>query len=113
MRSSLFLVQAIERRGGRAVLRSGNPDHALGSHYGLLTSDGWASHAWVEADGLVIDITADQFGYAPVVVTSSQDPGYRPAEDEALLLKATPAGIAAVKEIWASWCSYADNHLIL
>jgi hypothetical protein len=30
---------------------------------------GWSSHAWVEFDGIIADITADQFGQAPVIVT--------------------------------------------
>ncbi|MBB3891431.1 hypothetical protein GGQ61_002148 [Phenylobacterium haematophilum] len=31
---------------------------------------GWqASHAWLEWNGLTIDITGDQFGWAPVIVT--------------------------------------------
>lgn len=31
-------------------------------------SDGW-SHAWVIVDDILVDITADQFGQAPVIVT--------------------------------------------
>jgi hypothetical protein len=30
---------------------------------------GFCSHAWLEFQGIVIDITADQFGQAPVLVT--------------------------------------------
>lgn len=30
---------------------------------------GLASHAWVVADGWIVDITADQFGRPPVIVT--------------------------------------------
>lgn len=30
----------------------------------------WRSgHAWLDFDGLIIDITGDQFGWAPVIVT--------------------------------------------
>jgi hypothetical protein len=30
---------------------------------------GDGSHAWIEVDGIIVDITADQFGQAPVIVT--------------------------------------------
>lgn len=80
-----------------------------GENYGLLTAGGWESHAWVEADGFVIDVTADQFGHAPIVVLHSPDPAYRPARDEPHRLAVTPAGHAAVEEIWPSWCADAER----
>ena len=47
---------------------------------------GWSTHAWLELDGLVIDITADQFDQEPVVVTrrSTWHRGFRIIEREAL-----------------------------
>ena len=47
---------------------------------------GWSTHAWLEVDELVIDITADQFGQEPVVVTrcSPWHRGFRIIEREAL-----------------------------
>jgi hypothetical protein len=30
--------------------------------------DTWSSHAWLEVEGVTVDITADQFGQAPVIV---------------------------------------------
>lgn len=101
MRSSLLLARALERQGFPATLRSGH----------LLTGDGWVSHAWVEAAGSIIDVTADQFGHAPVVITPADNPVYRRARDEADQLTPTRAGIAAVEEIWPSWCSYVDQHV--
>jgi hypothetical protein len=35
-------------------------------------SDGW-SHAWVTVDGIIIDITADQFGQEPIIVAANSD----------------------------------------
>ncbi|MNQ97854.1 hypothetical protein D3C85_1135190 [compost metagenome] len=32
-------------------------------------SEEWCSHAWLEVEGFTIDITADQFGKEPVIVT--------------------------------------------
>jgi len=99
VRSSLLLARALERQGFPATLQSGH----------LSTDDGWVSHAWVEAAGLIIDITADQFGHAPVVITAAHDPAYRKGAGEADRLTPTLAGIAAVEEIWPSWCGYVDQ----
>jgi len=113
VRSSLLLVRALERQGIPVALRSGQPvveaANDAGGNYGLLTVGGWAGHAWVEAAGFVIDITADQFGHAPVLVTSVDDPAYRHADEGPHQLKPTLAGVAAVDEIWTSWCSYVDQ----
>lgn len=56
---SEVLARLLRERFGldaRYVAGDGHPD-----------CDG--SHAWVEVDGTVIDITADQFGLPPVIVT--------------------------------------------
>jgi hypothetical protein len=102
VRSSLFLAQVLERQGIAAALCSGRPVDDDG--FGLLTDHGWESHCWVEAEGFVIDITADQFDHAPVVVTPRGDPAYRSAAEEADQLAPTRAGRAAVADMWPSWC---------
>jgi hypothetical protein len=42
-------------------------------------SGAWRGHYWAfrQADGTIADVTADQFGHGPVIVTSSDDPRYR------------------------------------
>ena len=47
---------------------------ALYASGGLYASGehGRASHAWVVADGWIVDITADQFGQPPVIVTQDE-----------------------------------------
>lgn len=109
VRSSLLLVRALNNRGVHAAFRSGQP--VDGQRCGLLTAHGWAGHAWAEADGFIIDITADQFGHAPVIVTPIYDPAYRQAEDQAYQLSPTRAGIAAVEEIWPAWCHYEGQQV--
>lgn len=37
----------------------------------------WHFHYWLERGGLIIDLTADQFGGLPVTVTPVSDPRYR------------------------------------
>jgi len=46
---------------------------------GMVWSGFWQDHYWVvsEAYGLIVDVTADQFGHAPVVVCGLDDPRYR------------------------------------
>jgi len=113
VRSSVFLVKALHRCGIEARLQSGQPPKkapgVAGEDCGLFTAEGWVGHAWVEASGFVVDITADQFGHAPVVVLPAADTTYRPAQDEAYTLMATKNGMAAIDEIWPSWCSYVDQ----
>jgi hypothetical protein len=102
----MFLVRALHRCGIEARLQSGQPPKKApgiaGEDCGLFTAEGWVGHAWV-------DITADQFGHAPVVVLPAADTTYRPARDEAYTLTATKNGMAAIDEIWPSWCSYVDQ----
>ncbi len=113
VRSSVFLMRAFHRCGIEARLQSGQPPMKApgiaGEDCGLFTADGWMGHAWVEANGCVIDITADQFGDAPVIVAPASDPKYRPARDEAYRLTPTGNGMAAIDEIWPSWCNHVDQ----
>ena len=34
-------------------------------------------HWWIEKDGVIVDLTADQFGWDAITVTSSDDPRYQ------------------------------------
>lgn len=117
VRSSFFLVRAFARCGMEARLQSGqSPENAPGiisEECGLFTAAGWMGHAWVETNGFVVDITADQFGHAPVIVSPASNPAYRPASEEAHTLKVTKNGVAAIDEIWPSWCNFVDQQLPL
>ncbi|MGU3314554.1 hypothetical protein ACLBWH_03315 [Sphingomonas sp. M6A6_1c] len=113
VRSNLFLTRVLDRYGIAAVLRSGQPRNRntgiIDACYGLFVADCWESHAWIEADGFIVDVTADQFGAAPVIVTAAGDGAYRAADDDAHLLPPTPAAHAAIDDIWPIWCRYADQ----
>ena len=38
----------------------------------------WQAHTWLEHDqGWILDLTADQFGYAPIIITKSADYRYK------------------------------------
>ncbi|MDZ7282143.1 lasso peptide biosynthesis protein [Sphingomonas sanguinis] len=106
MRSSLLLARVFERCGIRAVIRSGRSRYdadCVPMDRGLFAAGTWESHAWIEVAGFVVDITADQFGHAPVVMTSACNPTYRAADDQRYQLPQTPAALAAVDAIWPLW----------
>lgn len=45
--------------------------------FGMRSENGlWFDHCWIQNDKQIIDITADQFGYEPVVMVSSEDDRY-------------------------------------
>lgn len=47
-----------------------------GAGFTDLTNEHW----WMERDGVIIDLTADQFGWDPIVVTDSKDARYNKIE---------------------------------
>ncbi len=99
-RSSLFLRDVLRAEGRSAEWASGMllPDHAPPE----AGDAGWHHHAWVVSGGFIIDITADQLGAPPVVVTPAADARYRPGQDPAWP-HAIRARHAAVAAIWPDW----------
>ena len=106
-RSSLFLERVLRHQGYAArwtngVPRLGEDGPDLGP-FGFFTGTRWESHAWVECDGFIVDVTADQFGAETVIVTPSDDPRY----GARTLDTASPEAIAARKQtvdgLWQEW----------
>ncbi|MFN3521429.1 MAG: hypothetical protein ACK4YQ_04220 [Phenylobacterium sp.] len=100
-RSSLFLAQVLRRDLHLdARWRSGAPreDAVCGFFDGVE----WRGHAWVECGGWLVDLTLDQFGGPPVLVTCADDNRYRAGRDVAL-----PAFRAerrrTVQQLWPAW----------
>jgi len=78
-RTSLFVRDALRREGYDAVWSNGVPRLSETSQigdFGFLVQGRWESHAWVTCHGWIVDITADQFGALPVIVTPAFDPRY-------------------------------------
>lgn len=73
-RTSHFLARLLTQEGIPARPVLGAPGEA---GYGFHTPEGWRGHFWVETATAILDITADQFGAAPVIVTRRDDPRYR------------------------------------
>jgi hypothetical protein len=72
------LLQLLQPCDQGLVISGGDvwlPKYAIGGFY--TPTFGWQGHYWLQSsDGLIIDITAEQFGHAPVIITSSDDPRY-------------------------------------
>lgn len=82
--SSIFLATLLRELEGQETwsIVGGRPPKSLNAtaagEFGMLACDDtWNDHCWVTGRGLIIDLTADQFGHAPVIVTASSDPRYR------------------------------------
>lgn len=72
--SSLFLQQVLLENGFDAAVAHGD---IPGQDVGICVHGKWHGHAWVTTDEHVIDITADQFGQPPVIITTRYDKRYR------------------------------------
>lgn len=77
--TSCFVAMVLEREvGGGWALAGGRPLPANLSGGVTCTSGRQNGHFWAESeDGLIVDLTADQFGLPTVVVTTAYDPRYR------------------------------------
>jgi len=80
---------------------------------GMVDADGrWEGHFWIEGtigDGgsrVIVDLTADQFGYGPFVVTGADDPRYRAN----VLPGAVEAEFTRAEQAWG-WNLLADHAL--
>ena len=103
-RSSLFLQRALVHSGFAAGWVTGVPspdgsDDAVGFFDGRI----WRSHAWVECEGLIVDLTADQFGCEPVMVCPIEDTRYRKGTGDAASPSFVSARAQAVATIWPFW----------
>jgi hypothetical protein len=84
--------------------RSGVPDAACGFYSGAQ----WEGHAWVVSGDIIIDITADQFGCDPIVITTISDTRYVRSVDLAdrAAMKARNEAVAA---LWPEWMIFRSN----
>lgn len=80
-RTSLLLTKILLAEGRNAAWRTGAASQARGFFDGRR----WRSHSWVECEGFILDITADQFGAPPVLVVGDDDRRYRASEADPAL----------------------------
>ncbi len=97
-RSSSFLVRVldeceIEARVDHGWFRdAGSADMSMNK----------SKHAWVTADSWIIDITADQFGARPVVLTPHGDVRYENGMDTANEV-AKARRVESIDALWGQW----------
>ncbi len=112
-RSSLFLCKALRLEGLECEFAIGNPFDATGlnrvSPFGFFSGDRWESHAWAHCGGLILDITADQFGAPPIIVTSADDPRYNANQSDAAYPSSIAARHAAVESVWPQWLTFRSR----
>lgn len=81
-RSARFTALVLRMAGLEVVQKFGSPvDGDCGFH----GPEGWRGHGWVELPelGVIVDVTADQFGAEPVIVTPVGDPRFCACQDRA------------------------------
>ncbi len=111
-RTSLFLREVLRHEGHHAEWMSGTPyvggSGAPDAACGFYSGSRWEGHAWVISGKIIVDITADQFGGEPIVVTSVSDARYVGSID-----LADPAAIRARREavaaLWPKWMAFCLN----
>ncbi|MBK0024510.1 hypothetical protein IAE29_24935 [Ochrobactrum sp. S46] len=103
--------------GHPAEWASGTPYAGKGSlsgaARGFYTGMQWEGHAWVVSGDIVIDITADQFGCDPIVITTVFDTRYVESIDLAdpTAIKARHETIAALLPEWTGFRSnFTSSH---
>jgi len=112
-RSSLFLRNVLRAEGFAAEWVNGIPrlseeEPDIGP-FGFFTGHRWESHAWVVSGDLILDITADQFGAPPVIVTSVSDERYRMGYGDTASPNAVDARRLAVEALWPEWLSHRTH----
>jgi hypothetical protein len=78
--TSAFLVLVL---GWQWEMSGGEPTYP-GETAGFFDGEAWHAHYWVTDGERIVDLTANQFGQAPIIVTSTADERYSEncSEDE-------------------------------
>lgn len=101
-RSSLFLRDVLRHEGFEAIWENGVPG-APHEPTGFFDGSSWHGHAWVVSSHFIVDITADQFGDDPVIVTPADDMRYRATGIDTAFPQAIRARSEAVAALWPGW----------
>lgn len=81
--TSIFVKQILQQYNQtNLVISAGRPkknyEGTSQGKYGFLSKNGcWYDHCWVETDKLIVDLTSDQFGDSPIIITAKSDRRYK------------------------------------
>ena len=109
-RSSLFLHRVLTQDHSiSARWVTGCPFDDLGRPHaaGFDAGGEWHGHSWVLAGRWIVDITADQFGLEPVLITHAEDARYRSSADLALS-EFKERRLEAIERLWPDWRMHAQ-----
>jgi hypothetical protein len=115
-RSSLFLTHVLHDLRLPSEWANGIPRDEEGANlgpYGFFSGSRWESHSWAECEGYVIDVTADQFGGPPVIVTPTNDPRYGEHTQDAASEEAKRRRQHDVEAIWPMWLEAPERRHLL
>lgn len=101
-RSSLFLKRVLQ---AECPAPEGGPQTYFGFHAG----SNWQSHAWVETGNWILDLTADQFGDEPVIVTARPDPRYQKGVCDSAFPEFVRAHRREVEKLWSRWVVWSGK----
>lgn len=81
-RTSCFLKDLLPEYGFAARIAFGSP---MECECGFHTDEGWKGHCWIVLTdpSCIVDLTADQFGEAPILITGVNDPRFSEGHDVA------------------------------
>ncbi|MHC2107820.1 hypothetical protein [Methylobacterium sp. CM6246] len=101
VRSSLFIQKSLAHANISAVIVSGVPTSR--DRCGFFDGLTWNSHAWVRTNQTIVDVTADQFAAAAVIITAISDGRYQEGIGTEARLPVGTSPIRAVDAIWPTW----------
>ena len=105
-RTSLLLQKILEAHGYAVRWCTGSALDDCGFFDGQV----WRGHSWLVCDSLIIDITADQFGAAPVIITPANDQRYRESRADPASDVSRARREVAVSEAMVLWRQHCKAH---
>ena len=108
--SSLFLAKTFQLLNVEARVAHGNN---LSENEGYFDGTRWIGHAWVIANSSIVDITADQFGRAPVCVEKGDLAVYKAGFEDTATQFAKAQRAKLVGEALHNWSQFEKSRSIL
>ncbi len=107
-RSSLFVQRVLKECGIESQWVTGGNN--CGKEFsGFYANGKFHNHSWLEVNQTwVVDVTADQFNEAPILVVPNTDPRYKKGQYDCANPESIANRLLAVDNIWNDWIAF--NH---